>query len=92
MKATELLELSLAQAARLVRTREVSPLELVEACLARIDAVDDRLASYITVFADEARSVARAADAMLRAGYDLGPLHGVPVSLKDNVAVRGTRS
>jgi aspartyl-tRNA(Asn)/glutamyl-tRNA(Gln) amidotransferase subunit A len=88
----DLLELSLAQAARLVRTREVSPLELVDACLARIDAVDSRLAAYISVFADEARSVAKAADTMLRAGYDLGPLHGVPISLKDNVAVRGTRT
>lgn len=87
----QLLELSLAQAAKLVKSREVSPVELVDACLARIRAVDDRLRAYITIF-DEARQVAKAAEAMIMAGHDLGPLHGIPIALKDNLAVKGTRT
>jgi aspartyl-tRNA(Asn)/glutamyl-tRNA(Gln) amidotransferase subunit A len=51
--------------------------------------VDGRLAAFIRVFEQEARQVAKAAEMMVLAGHDLGPLHGVPVALKDNVAVRG---
>ncbi len=87
--AKELAQLTLAEAARLVRAREVSPVELVEACLARIRAVNDKLAAYISVYEEQARAVAKAAEAMVQAGHWLGPLHGIPVSLKDNVAVRG---
>ncbi|HVY07612.1 MAG TPA: amidase [Burkholderiales bacterium] len=86
-----LLELTLAQAAALVKSREVSPVELVDACLARIGAVNDRLRAYITVF-EEARKVAKAAETMIAAGHDLGPLHGIPIALKDNLAVKGTRT
>lgn len=85
----ELSALTLAEAARLVKTREVSPVELVDACLARIEAVNGRLSAFISVFEREARQVAEAAEIMTRAGHDLGPLHGIPVALKDNVAVRG---
>jgi aspartyl-tRNA(Asn)/glutamyl-tRNA(Gln) amidotransferase subunit A len=87
--AKELAQLTLAEAARLVRAKEVSPVELVEACLARIRAVNDKLAAYISVYEEQARAVAKAAEAMVHAGHWLGPLHGIPVSLKDNVAVRG---
>jgi aspartyl-tRNA(Asn)/glutamyl-tRNA(Gln) amidotransferase subunit A len=85
----ELAGLTLAEASRLVRAKEVSPVELVEACVARIREVNDKLAAYISVYEEQARAVAKAAEAMVRAGHWLGPLHGVPVSLKDNVAVRG---
>ena len=88
----ELLELSLAQAARLVKSREISPVDLVGASLDRIAAVDKRLSAYITVFEDEARKVAKAAETMIMAGHDLGPLHGIPIALKDNLAVRGFRT
>ena len=60
----ELLELSLAQAARLVKSKEISPVDLVSASLDRIKAVDGRLSSYISVFEDEARKVAKAAETM----------------------------
>jgi len=83
--ATELLELSLAQAARLVKAREISPVDLVGASLDRIKAVDGRLSAYISVFEDEARKVAKAAETMIMAGHDLGPLHGIPVLVKDNI-------
>jgi len=88
----ELLDLSLAEAARRVRTREVSPVELMDATLARIEAVNPRLCAYISVFEEQAREVARAAETMIAAGHELGPLHGIPIALKDNVATRGQRT
>jgi aspartyl-tRNA(Asn)/glutamyl-tRNA(Gln) amidotransferase subunit A len=88
----ELLNLSLADAARGVRARRVSPVDLVQAALARIRATDDRLRSYITVFEEQALQVAKAAEIMISAGHDLGPLHGIPIALKDNIALRGTRT
>jgi aspartyl-tRNA(Asn)/glutamyl-tRNA(Gln) amidotransferase subunit A len=87
-----LLDLSLAAVARLIKRREVSPVEVVEATLERIAAVNPRLAAYITVFEMQAREVARAAEILMAAGHDLGPLHGVPIALKDNVATRGQRT
>ena len=84
----DLLELSLTEAARLVSAREVSPVELVDACLARIEAVDEKLHAYIAVYS-EAREVAKAAEVMLAAGHRLGPLHGIPVALKDNIGLAG---
>jgi aspartyl-tRNA(Asn)/glutamyl-tRNA(Gln) amidotransferase subunit A len=85
----DLLELTLLEAADVVERREVSPLELVDACLERIDAHDDELRAFIAVYADEARQVARAAETMIAAGHRLGPLHGVPIALKDNIGLRG---
>ena len=84
--------LSLAEAARLVGSREVSPVELVDVCLDRIDAVDDTLRAYITVYSDEARQVAKASEALLAAGHRLGPLHGIPLSLKDNISLGSLRT
>ncbi len=88
----QLLNLSLTEAADKVRSREVSPVELVQAALARIRATDGVLRSYITVFEEQALQVAKAAEIMAGAGHDLGPLHGVPIALKDNVAMRGSRT
>lgn len=88
----DIANLGLAEAARLVRARKVSPVELVEASLARIRAHDDVLRSFITVFEEQALQVARAAEMLSAAGHELGPLHGVPLALKDNVALRGSRT
>lgn len=85
----DVLELSLSEAARLVSTKEVSPVELVDACLGRIDSVNDKLAAYIDVYRDGARQVAKAAETMISAGHRLGPLHGVPIALKDNIGLAG---
>jgi aspartyl-tRNA(Asn)/glutamyl-tRNA(Gln) amidotransferase subunit A len=86
---TSLAELTLAGAVSLVERKEVSPVELVDVCLERIAATNDVLHAYITVYADEARAVAKAAEAMIQAGHRLGPLHGIPIALKDNVALEG---
>ena len=88
----ELLDFSLVQVARLIKRRELSPVEVVEATLARVAKVDPILRAYISVFDDQARQVARAAELLIMAGHDLGPLHGVPIALKDNVATQGQRT
>lgn len=71
---------------------DLSPVEVTEAMLARIEQYDMRLRSYITVMADSARHAARAAEAAIRAGTYLGPLHGIPIAVKDLYATRGVRT
>lgn len=82
--------------ARLVRAREVSPVDLVEAALARIELVQTVLNPFAFVFADEARNEARArareAEAAVMRGDDIGPLHGLPVAFKDFTPTRGHRT
>jgi len=88
----ELAFLSIEQAARLLRRREISPLELVEICLARIERGNSRLDAFLTVTAEQARKQARTAERELRRGAPKSPLLGIPVSLKDNFYTRGIRT
>src|SRR5690242_9042917 len=76
--------------AGLVRSGEVSATEVVQAHLERIEAVNPQLNAVVAVLADEALSAAGAADRARTAGADLGPLHGVPVTVKENIDVAGT--
>jgi len=85
----ELVFLSGTELADLIRTREVSPVEAVDAHLRRIEALDGQLNSFITVTADHARERARQAEQEIRGGRYLGPLHGIPYSVKDILATRG---
>ncbi|MGG7379080.1 amidase family protein, partial [Escherichia coli] len=71
--------LSVADLAPLLRSGELSPVELTEAYLARIEQVDPVLNAYVAVLADSARDRARQAQQEIRAGRWCGPLHGVPV-------------
>src|SRR5438477_2350757 len=75
--------LTIAEAARLVQQRELSPVELVDSRLARIEKLDGQLHSFIRVWADQARADARAAESEITAGKYRGPLHGIPIGLKD---------
>jgi len=86
---SELTELSLAQAGELIANRILSPVELVEACLARAEAVNPTINAFIEIYHDQARAVARAAETQIQAGHWLGPLHGIPLGLKDNIGLRG---
>lgn len=81
-------ELTLAATSAAIASGDLSPVDLVDACLERIDQVQ-HLHAYIAVYADQSRQVAKAAESMLAAGHRLGPLHGIPISLKDNIAVAG---
>src|SRR5438874_849197 len=75
--------LTIAEAAKLIQQRELSPVELVDSRLARIEKFDGRLHSFIRVLADSARAEARAAESEIAAGKYRGPLHGIPLGLKD---------
>ena len=90
-RTNPLLDLSLSEASRLVMKKEISPVELVDAALDRIKSVDSTLHAYITVY-EQAREVAKAAEIMIAAGHELGPLHGIPLALKDNIALKGLRT
>ena len=68
---------------RLIAARQISPVDVVTACLARIEALDPTLHAFITVVGDRALDDAKAAEAAVQRGDELGPLHGVPVALKD---------
>ena len=84
--------LSMAELARLIRTGEVSPVEATEAYLERIERIDGRVNSYITVCHEEARQAAREAEQAIAAGKYLGPLHGIPVAVKDQFDTAGIRT
>ena len=75
--------LTIAEAAKLIEAKDLSPVELVDSRLARIERFDGKLHSFIRVLADSARAEARAAEAEIAAGKYRGPLHGIPIGLKD---------
>ncbi|MGW6785641.1 amidase [Streptomyces sp. NPDC054987] len=83
-------ELTVADAAEAVRTRRLSPVELVDSVLERIEEVQPSLGPYVSVTADRARSTARRAAADIAAGGARSPLHGIPAGLKDLIDVAGT--
>ncbi len=87
-----LTSLTLAEAAQLIRLKQVSPIELTRACLERIEALDGQLNSFITVVAEEALEQARRAEAEILSDASVGLLHGVPLALKDLFETQGVRT
>src|SRR3989449_6328224 len=69
--------------------RTLSPVDAVDALLSRIDRMNPALHAFIDVYASDARLAAEAADRAIRSGHAVGPLHGVPVALKDLVDIEG---
>jgi amidase len=88
--ADELWRRSALELAAMIRGGEVKAAEVVDAHLERIDAVNPHLNAIIRVLADEARAAAAAADTRLSSGEDVGPLHGVPLTVKENIDLAGT--
>ena len=84
--------LSLVEVSDLIRDRQVSSRQVTEALLGRIERLEPRINAYISVQPEQALAAADAADAALRAGRHLGPLHGVPVAVKDLFATAGGRT
>jgi aspartyl-tRNA(Asn)/glutamyl-tRNA(Gln) amidotransferase subunit A len=82
-------ELTAAELSAAYRLGALSPLEAVDALLARIARLDPILHAFVEVLPEDARLAAAAAGMALRSGHDLGPLHGVPVVLKDLIALDG---
>jgi len=92
VKINELLSLDIHSVAPLIRTRKISPVELLEAALQRIEALNPKLNAFITIAGEQARDAARKAEReILRKRYR-GPLHGIPIALKDNIETKGLRT
>ena len=83
---------TLWEASELVRTKKISPKELTAACLARIQRLDPSLNAFITVTAEQATADAQRAEAEIMKGDWRGPLHGIPVGLKDLFDTAGART
>jgi len=92
MDKKELPFLTASQLSRLIETKEVSPVEATEAYLDRIEAVDPKLNSYITVTGEQALEAARKAEHEIATSQHRGPLHGVPMAVKDQFNTAGIRT
>ena len=92
MTASELITLTISELAPRIKAREISPVELTEAALAQADRLQPTLNSFITILHEQARNQAREAEAELMRGEYRGPLHGIPIGIKDNIATAGIRT
>jgi len=89
---TSLSDHSAVDLRRLIGTKEISPVELLDDCLARIEAVNPTVNAVVALDIDGARGAAREAERQVLRGEDLGPLHGLPVGIKDLSETKGLRS
>lgn len=92
MDTAELTALTIADAAELLSTKRISPSELTEAYLARIERLNPSINAYVLLTADRAREDARRATGEITAGHYCGPLHGIPIGLKDLYDTAGIRT
>ena len=76
-------DISIAEASDLLRRKQISPVELTTSCLARIEQLNPTINAFITVMHDSALAQAREAEQEIHAGNWRGPLHGIPIGLKD---------
>jgi aspartyl-tRNA(Asn)/glutamyl-tRNA(Gln) amidotransferase subunit A len=91
-QSTDPTRLSIREAGDLVRRKAISPVELTRACLQRIERLNPALNAFVTVTAEQAIAQASEAEAEVRSGRWRGPLHGIPVGLKDNIDTAGVRT
>ena len=92
MNAEKLCSLSISEASDLIRRKDLAPTELLDAHLARIEEVNDKLNAFVTVTAEEAAVAARQAEAEIVNGGYRGPLHGIPLGIKDLFDTRGVET
>jgi aspartyl-tRNA(Asn)/glutamyl-tRNA(Gln) amidotransferase subunit A len=91
-QGASLTKLTLRETSELVRSKKISPVELTQACLSRIEQLNPKLNAFITVTADSAMAQAREAELEIQRGHSRGPLHGIPMALKDLVDTAGVRT
>src|SRR3954465_15233495 len=89
---TDIAFTSASDLAAMIRNREVSPVEVISSTLSRIEQSQPQLNAFITIAADSAMQAAREAEAKVMRGAPLGPLHGVPIAVKDLVPTAGIRT
>ena len=92
MNKSDIPFISVAELSRLIETRQVSPVEATKAYLDRIDSLDSKFNSYVTVCRTEALGAAKQAEQAIVKGDYLGPMHGIPVGVKDQFWTRGIRT
>ena len=84
--------LTIKHLSKLIASREISCLEVVDATIEKIEKLNPKLNTFITVLGESARREAKHADSLIKQGKYLGPLHGIPISLKDLIYIKGVRS
>jgi aspartyl-tRNA(Asn)/glutamyl-tRNA(Gln) amidotransferase subunit A len=89
---TDLYYSSINELSKLIREQRVSPLEVVDACLKRIEYLNPKLNAFITILADQAREQAEFAEVEIKSGNWRGPLHGIPVGIKDFFDTAGIKT
>jgi aspartyl-tRNA(Asn)/glutamyl-tRNA(Gln) amidotransferase subunit A len=92
MSANELCYWTIAELAANIQAQEISPVEVIQAQLDRIDQLDPTLNAYLTVLSEQAMQEARTAEQEIRHGHYRGPLHGVPIAIKDLFDMQGVRT
>ena len=92
MQRNEIPFLTVAELGDHIRNRDVSPVEVTEAYLDRIDSLNSQIRAYLTVTADIARQAAQDCEEEIAAGNYRGPLHGIPVAVKDQMYTEGVRT
>src|SRR4030095_11778926 len=92
MRQVPSVPMSLLQLGHLLQRKSLSPVELAEQCLARIEKLNPQLNAFITVTSCSALAQPRKAEQEMRQGDYRGPLHGVPVAVKDIIDVAGVRT
>jgi aspartyl-tRNA(Asn)/glutamyl-tRNA(Gln) amidotransferase subunit A len=92
MSVSEIAYMTAVEIAKVIREKKLSPVEVVDAVLTRIDRLNPKLNAYCTLLADSARKQAREAEASVMKEAELGTLHGVPVSVKDLIFTKGIRT
>jgi aspartyl-tRNA(Asn)/glutamyl-tRNA(Gln) amidotransferase subunit A len=90
--ADELCYLSIAAAGRLLKSKQLSPVELTKAFLARIEAIDSQIHSFVLVTPEEALRQAKAAEIEMTSNRYRGSMHGIPIGLKDLIETSGIRT
>ncbi|HEX2170592.1 MAG TPA: amidase, partial [Nitrososphaera sp.] len=85
-------KLTIKHLSKLIASREISSVELVETTIKKIEKLNPKLNAFITIIDQSARIEAERADSLIKQGKYLGPLHGIPISLKDLIYIKGVRS
>ena len=92
MSPSDLLQLSISEISPRIKNREISPVELTEAALSAAGKLQPQLNSFITILDQQAMAQARIAESKIMNGEYLGPLHGIPIGIKDNIETQGIRT